>query len=130
MTIQATALSAILCLNAALLAQVPAWQPTTVELSQQEKPGFGKLCGVVIDPASGDLTINLGARGLYRSTDPCKSWKRLGDKRRTGRTETPGCPMLDPTGRSKKLGSALVYGSPIIVSPAAGQSSKPLHAKS
>ena len=50
------------------------WQPTTAELIEKEKPGYGKLCGVVVDHASGDVFINLSDRGVYRSADQGKTW--------------------------------------------------------
>ena len=104
------------------------WQPITEALIVAEKPGFGKLCGVVVDHATGDVTINLSDKGLYRSTDAAKTWQKLGTPFK-GRTETPGCMMLDPTG-GKRLVAALVYGSSILVSPDRGESWKPLDKKS
>src|SRR6476646_7070702 len=92
------------------------WVATTAELVEQEKPGYGKLCGVLVDHMTGDVIINLSDKGLYRSTAQAKTWKRLGAQPLKGRTEWPGCLMLDPTGQSKKLVAALVYGSPIAVS--------------
>jgi hypothetical protein len=92
------------------------WQATAEELLRTEKPGFGGLCGVVVDHATGDVILNVSDRGFYRSTDQCKSWKRFGPELK-GRTEWPGCLQLDPTGKTKAVASALVYGSPIVVSP-------------
>src|SRR3974390_1015281 len=89
-------------------AAAQEWQPVTEAIIAAEKPGFGKLCGVVIDHATGELTINLSDKGLYRSTDQGKSWQKLGAGFK-GRTETPGCLMLDPSG-GKRLVTALVYG--------------------
>lgn len=89
-------------------APAQSWQPVTEALIVAEKPGFGKLCGVVIDHATGAITINLSDKGFYRSTDQCKSWQKIG-KDFKGRTETPGCLMLDPFG-GKRLVTALVYG--------------------
>lgn len=118
-----------LCLVAAS-APVHAqdWQPVTEALIVAEKPGFGKLCGVAVDHATGDVIINLSDKGLYRSTDQCKSWQKLGTPFK-GRTETPGCLMLDPTG-GKRLVTALVYGGPILVSNDRGETLKPLDKKS
>jgi BNR/Asp-box repeat len=115
---------------AAIVAPASAqdWQPVTEALIAAEKPGFGKLCGVVVDHATGDLTINLSDRGLYRSTDQGKSWQKLGTPFK-GRTETPGCLMLDPTG-GKRLVAALVYGAPILVSPDRGETWEALDKKS
>src|SRR5580692_4292835 len=96
------------------------WQPVTEALIAAEKPGYGKLCGVAVDHATGELIINLSDKGLYRSADQGKTWQKLGPPFK-GRTETPGCLMLDPTG-GKRLVTALVYGSPILVSPDRGES--------
>jgi photosystem II stability/assembly factor-like uncharacterized protein len=107
------------------------WEPVTAELIRQEKPGYGKLCGVLVDPASGDVYIDLSDRGIYRSTDQGKSWKRTSEQLLRGRTEWPGCMMLDPLGRSPKvLIVALVYGSPIVLSLDAGRSWHAMDAKS
>lgn len=90
------------------------WQPMTADLVKQEKPGFGGVCGVAVDHASGDVYIDLSDRGIFRSTDQGKSWQRVGAEIR-GRTEWPGCLMLDPVGGTKKMVVAFVYGSPIAV---------------
>jgi photosystem II stability/assembly factor-like uncharacterized protein len=95
------------------------WQPLTAELVQQEKPGYGKVCGVAVDHKTGDIFLNLSDRGIYRSTNLGKSWQRVG-KEIKGRTEWPGCLMLDPVGGTKKIVVALVYGGPIAVSGDAG----------
>ena len=86
------------------------WQPVTEALIVAEKPGFGKLCGVVVDHQSGDVTINLSDKGLYRSNDVGKTWQKIGMPFK-GRTETPGCLMLDPTGGKQLVAAALVYGA-------------------
>jgi hypothetical protein len=104
------------------------WQPVTEALILAEKPGFGKLCGVIVDHQTGDLTINLSDKGLYRSTDAGKTWQKFGMPFK-GRTETPGCIMLDPTG-GKRLVAALVYGASILVSPDRGETWKALDKKS
>jgi photosystem II stability/assembly factor-like uncharacterized protein len=91
------------------------WQPITEELLRAEKPGFGGLCGVVVDHQTGDILVNVSDRGFFRSTDQGKTWKRHGDEIK-GRTEWPGCLQLDPSGKTKSVASALVYGSPIVVS--------------
>jgi photosystem II stability/assembly factor-like uncharacterized protein len=109
-------------------ASAQEWQPVTEALIAAEKPGFGKLCGVIVDHATGELTINLSDKGLYRSTDQGKSWQKLGTPFK-GRTETPGCIMLDPTG-GKRLVAALVYGSSILVSPDRGETWSALDKKS
>jgi photosystem II stability/assembly factor-like uncharacterized protein len=114
-----------------LLGIAPAgaaqWQPVTTDIIRSEKPGFGGLCGVVVDHATGLLIINLSDKGLYKSADQGKSWQLL--KALKGRTEWPGCLMLDPGG-GKKLLSAFVYGSPIAVSPDLGETWKVMDNKS
>ena len=103
------------------------WVPVTTELLKSEKPGYGGLCGVCFDPASGTLFIELSDKGIYQSMDQGKNWKLI--KALKGRTETPGCMMLDPSG-GKRMAVALVYGSPIILSPDLGQTWKVLSPKS
>src|SRR5262249_22824771 len=94
---------------AAPAARAAEWQTTTEELLRAEKPGFGGLCGIVVDHQTGDVLVNVSDRGFFRSTDQGKSWKRLGAELK-GRTEWPGCLQLDPTGKTKAVASALVYG--------------------
>ncbi len=53
-------------------------------------------------------------RGIFRSSDQGKTWERVG-KEIKGRTETAGCLQIDPTGKTKRVVSALVYGAPIVV---------------
>src|SRR5206468_3766032 len=72
--------------------------------------------------------INLSDKGFYRSTDACKTWQKP-EAAIKGRTETPGCLMLDPFG-AKRLVSALVYGSPIVVSSDRGATWTTLDKKS
>jgi photosystem II stability/assembly factor-like uncharacterized protein len=92
------------------------WQPVATDLLKGEKTGFGGLCGVVVDHHSGRLWVNLSDRGMFHSGDQGKTWKRVSDAQPRGRTETPGCWLLDPTGRGGKMVTSLVYGSPIAVS--------------
>lgn len=113
----ATAILLVTCANA---ADEPAWQPMLGDLLKTEKAGFGGLCGICVDRSTGDLIINVSDKGFYRSSDGAKTFKRISDTQPKGRTEEPGCFLLDPTGKSKKLVTALVYGSPISVSPDAG----------
>lgn len=98
-----------------VLALAQDWQPVTVELLKSEKTGFGGLCGVAVHPPSGDLTINLSDRGLFRSKDQGESWQRLGTAELKGRTETPLCMMIDPLTHQRMI-TAFVYGSAIRVS--------------
>jgi hypothetical protein len=85
-------------------------------LIKAEKAGFGGLCGIVVDPETGTVWINLSDRGFYRSDDQARTFRRVSDDQPRGRTESPGCLLLDPTGKSKRLVTALVYGSPLAVS--------------
>jgi photosystem II stability/assembly factor-like uncharacterized protein len=103
-------------------APAPAadWEATTADLIKAEKPGYGGLCGVVVDHATGDVFIDLSERGLYRSRDQGRTWKKHGPVVK-GRTEWPGCLMLDPTGKSGRMLMALVYGAPVAVSEKAGE---------
>jgi hypothetical protein len=110
--------------------QAADWQPVTKELILAEKPGFGKLCGVAVDPLTGDVIVNLSDKGFYRSTDLGKTWRRLGTQTIKGRTETPGCLMLDPTGKTKTIVVGLVYGEPILTSTDKGETWKTMDKKS
>lgn len=94
----------------------PDWQPVLTDLLKSEKTGFGGLCGVVVDHQSGDVWVNLSDRGMFLSRDQGQTWKRVSESQPKGRTETPGCWLLDPTSRGGKMVTALVYGSPISVS--------------
>ena len=93
------------------------WQPVANDLLKREKTGFGGLCGVLVDHRTGDLWVNLSDRGMFHSADRGKTWQRVSDRQPKGRTETPGCWLLDPTGKGSKMVTALVYGSAIAVSP-------------
>lgn len=105
------------------------WQAITTKLIETEKPGYGKLCGVAVDHQSGDIYVNLSDKGIYRSSDQGESWKRLGTQTIKGRTEWPGCLMLDPF-RGKIMVVALVYGSPIVVSHDGGATWRVMNGKS
>jgi len=111
-------------------ADEPNWQAVTAELIEKEKPGYGKLCGVLVDPATGRLFVNLSDKGLYVSGDQGKTFTRTSMQPVKGRTEWPGCLMIDPTGKSKTLVMALVYGAPIAVSTDAGATWKMMDGKS
>lgn len=109
---------------AAIVVLVPSmgtaqdWQPMTAELLRKEKPGYGGLSGVAVDHATGHVFINVSDRGVFRSTDGCKTWERFGGGPFKGRTETPGCLQLDPTGKTKRVVMATVYGGPIATATA------------
>jgi hypothetical protein len=104
------------------------WEPVATELLKAEKTGFGGLCGIAVDHATGDVLIDLSDRGLFRSTDHGKSWAKLGPVGK-GRTEWPGCLLFDPTGKSKRLLMALVYGAPVGVSDDSGATWTAMDAK-
>jgi hypothetical protein len=99
-----------------LPAAEPTWQPVATRLLKTEKTGFGGLCGVLVDHERGDVWVNLSDRGTFHSADQGRSWKRVSDAQPRGRTETPGCWLLDPTGKSGTMLTALVYGSSVAVS--------------
>jgi len=105
------------------------WVAVTDGLAKQEKAGFGGLCGVMVDRTTGHLFLNISDRGLYRSTDQGKTWKTFATPFK-GRTEWPGCLMLDPTARTRTLLAALVYGSPILVGSLQGEKWSTLDGKS
>lgn len=98
---------------APLVAADPDWRPVATNLLRAEKTGFGGLCGVLVDPRTGDLWVNLSDRGMFHSPDRGQTWKRVSGRQPKGRTETPGCWLLGPTGT---MVTALVYGDPIAVS--------------
>ncbi len=109
-----------------MAARAPAadWEPTgAVALVKSEKTGFGGVCGVAVDRASGDVFFDLSDIGLYRSTDQGKTWKKHGPAVK-GRTEWPGCLAFDPNGRTGGLLMALVYGGPVRFSDDAGDTWK------
>jgi photosystem II stability/assembly factor-like uncharacterized protein len=105
------------------------WEPVTTALVKAHKPGYGGVCGVAVDHKNGDVYLDLSDRGIFRSTDQGQSWQRVGGEIK-GRTEWPGCLMLDPVGGTKKLVVAFVYGSPIAVLPAGASSWMTLSNKS
>lgn len=107
------AVTVLSLLPAIALAQ--DWQPITTELLQKEKPGYGGLSGVAVDRVNGILFVDISDRGVFRSNDQGKSWERLGNDPIKGRTETPGCLLLDPTGKTNRVVMATVYGGPIVV---------------
>jgi hypothetical protein len=106
------------------------WRPVTADLIAAENPGYGKLCGVLVDPTTGDILVNLSDKGFYRSTDQGQAWKRTHDALIKGRTEWPGCMQRDPTGKTNTLLVALVYGAPVCVSRDDGQTWKAADSRS
>jgi photosystem II stability/assembly factor-like uncharacterized protein len=104
----------------------PPWKPVASELLKREKTGFGGLCGLVVDHTSGEVWVNLSDRGMFHSDDQGESWKRVSDMQPSGRTETPGCWLLDPTGNTKRMVTALVYGDAISISQDQAVTWKPL----
>ena len=120
----------LLCFVTLSRAAASDWQPIATDLLQREKTGFGGLCGVVVDQQSGDLFVNLSDRGMFHSGDQGQTWKRVSDTQPKGRTETPGCWLLDPTGKSNRMTTALVYGSPLSVSGDRAATWKSLDGKS
>ena len=106
-------------LSLLLLAPAPRaagdWQPVATELLAKEKTGFGGLSGVAVDRQTGTLYVCLSDRGVFRSADGGKTWERHGKGAPKGRTETPGCLQLDPTGKTPRLLLATVYGEPVVV---------------
>lgn len=123
---RATILALALSAGPAIAA---GWEATATELLKSEKTGFGGLCGIAVDHSTGDLLIDLSDLGLFRSADGGKTWKKHGPGVK-GRTEWPGCLAFDPTGKSKRLLMALVYGAPVGVSPDGGGSWAQMDGKS
>lgn len=90
------------------------WEKVTDGFAKKEGAGFGGLCGIAVDPTTGDLIVQVSDKGLYRSTDHGATFTPFG-KPFKGRTEWPGSLLFDPTGKSKRFVCALVYGSPVLV---------------
>ena len=76
------------------------WQAIIGDLVKSEKAGSFGLCGVLVDHQTGCLYVDLSDKGLYCSTDQGKTWKRQGTQGVKGRTESPGCMLMDPFGKS------------------------------
>lgn len=108
----------VVALSVPASAAEPAWEPALGDFIKGQKPGFGGLCGVVVDHATGRVWVNISDRGLYVSAPGAKKFERVSATQPRGRTETPGCLMLGPGG---KIVSAFVYGSPIGVSTDGGK---------
>ncbi len=110
------ALPTLAALASLTFSHAAEWQPVLTDLLKSEKTGYGGLCGIVVDHTSGDVFVNLSDLGMYRSSDEGKSWKPATKEPLKGRTESPGCWSINPTGRDKTMVTALVYGAPIAVS--------------
>ncbi len=113
-----------------LPAQDADWTPVATDLLLREETGFGGLCGIVVDHQTGAVFVNLSDRGMFRSDDQGKHWKRVSDTQPSGRTETPGCWLRDPTGKTNRMVTALVYGDPLSVSNDEAATWKSMESKS
>ncbi len=69
---------------------------------------------MAVDRDSGILYVCLSDRGGIVSGDQGKTWEKHGKEVGKGRTETPGCLLLDPTSKSKQILMATVYGMPVV----------------
>jgi BNR-Asp box repeat len=123
--------SILVPLLSALLAASDAaaqdWHGTASELIKSEMPGYGGLRALVVDHSTGTLFLNLSDKGIYRSDDRAKTWRRLPSPI-TGRGEAPGGLLLDPIG-GKRLVAAFIYGGPMAVSTDLGETWKQLDMK-
>ncbi len=90
------------------------WETVTDNLAKKENAGYGGICGVLVDHTNGNVFLNISDKGLYRSTDKGSNFSPFFGPFK-GRTEWPGCMGFDPTGKTKRLVTALVYGSPILM---------------
>ncbi|HTU18173.1 MAG TPA: hypothetical protein VMG10_08920 [Gemmataceae bacterium] len=104
--------AAIVGILFASTARAAEWRPITTELLRTAKPGYGGLSGVVVDHRTGHLYVDVSDRGIYRSTNEGVEWQSLGETFK-GRTEWPGCLMIDPVGDGKRMLIATVYGAPV-----------------
>ena len=111
-----------------LTAANPEWVPVATELLKQQKTGYGGLCGIAVDQESGHVWANLSDLGMFHSADQGMTWERASESQCKGRTESPGCFLIDPTGRSQRMVTALVYGDPISISDDSAANWKSLHA--
>lgn len=105
------------------------WEKVTDNLAKKENAGYGGLCGLLVDRSNGHLFLNISDRGFYRSADLGATFTPFSPSFK-GRTEWPGCMMFDPTGKTRRLVAALVYGSPILVGEGTGGKWNTLEKKS
>jgi len=110
--------SAVLWLSAA--AAAADWQAIPLDQITKDKPGYGGLSGILVDHATGDLYACISDLGLFRSKDQGKTWEHMNQVPPKGRTEQAGCLQLDPTGKTKRMVLARVYGAPVAVGDASG----------
>jgi RNA polymerase sigma factor (sigma-70 family) len=88
------------------------WQPMVAELARDRG-----LCGIVVDHNTGCVWINVIDKGVYCSPAGAKNFQPVKGYHLSGSNETPGCWLLDPTGKSKRAVTALVHGCQCSVSP-------------
>ncbi len=89
------------------------WQAIPLDQITKDKTGFGGLSCVIVDHKTGDLYAYVSDLGLFRSADQGNKWTKLAHGPTKGRTEWPGCMLIDPTGRERIMAVATVYGGPV-----------------
>jgi hypothetical protein len=88
------------------------WQAMATELAKDRG-----LCGIVVDHNTGCVWINVIGKGVYCSGAGGQDFQVVKGYHLSGSNETPGCWVLDPTGKSKRAVTALVHGCQCSVSP-------------
>jgi RNA polymerase sigma factor (sigma-70 family) len=83
----------------------PKWEPMVAALAKDSG-----LCGIVVDHKTGCVWINVIGKGVYCSGAGAKSFKVVKGYHLSGHNETPGCWLLDPTGKSQRAITALISG--------------------
>jgi hypothetical protein len=63
------------CASSVQVADGPAWTPMLGTMMKTEKAGYGGLCGMCVERATGNILINLSDRGFYRSKDGAKTFQ-------------------------------------------------------